>query len=97
VEGLLRLVASEEVTPVNLGNPEEMTILEFAQRVKALSGTDSEIAFVKPEDERTKDDPQTRQPDISKAREVLAWEPQISVSEGLRRTIDYFRKRLREE
>jgi len=97
VEGMLQLVKSGEVSPVNLGNPDEMTILEFARRVKSLTGSAAEIAFVRPEDERTQDDPHTRQPDISRAREILQWEPAVSLDEGLRRTIDYFRGRLKGE
>ncbi|OFV87643.1 MAG: NAD-dependent dehydratase [Acidobacteria bacterium RBG_16_68_9] len=91
VEGLLRLVASQEVEPVNLGNPREMTVLEFAQTVKALTGAAAPITYVTPNDERTKDDPQTRRPDISKARRLLGWEPQVSLEDGLRQTIAYFR------
>jgi len=95
VEGLHRLLLSDEVYPVNLGNPQEMTILEFAHKVLQVSASSSEIVFVTPKDERTKDDPQVRQPDISKARRVLGWEPQISLEEGLRRTIESFRERVR--
>ena len=95
VEGLHRLLLSDEVYPVNLGNPQEMTILEFAHKVLEVSGSSSRIVFVTPKDERTKDDPQVRQPDISKARRVLGWEPQISLEEGLRRTIESFRERVR--
>jgi len=91
VEGMLRLVESNEVDPVNLGNPREMTILEFARIIRQLSGTKSEIVFVKPTDERTRDDPQTRQPDISKARRILGWEPRVPLEEGLANTIEYFR------
>ena len=95
VEGLHRLLLSDEVYPVNLGNPQEMTILEFAHKVLEVSGSSSQIVFVTPQDERTKDDPQVRQPDISKARRVLGWEPRISLEEGLRRTIESFRERVR--
>jgi dTDP-glucose 4,6-dehydratase len=94
VEGMYRLLLSDEVYPVNLGNPDEMTILEFAHQVLEISGSSSEIRFVSPTDERTKDDPQVRRPDISKARRVLNWEPQISLEEGLRKTIESFRKRI---
>ncbi len=95
VEGLVRLVESDESEPVNLGNPCEMTILEFARTVQRLSDTKSEIEFVSPKDERTKDDPNIRQPDISKARRLLGWEPKVQLEEGLRLTIDYFRELLR--
>lgn len=94
VEGIVRLLHADEVFPVNLGNPDEMTILDFAKRVIAASGTTSPIEFVKPEDERTRDDPQTRRPDISKAQRLLGWSPQVGLDEGLARTIDWFRDRV---
>jgi dTDP-glucose 4,6-dehydratase len=94
VEGMYRLLLSDEVYPVNLGNPNEMTILEFAQKVLEISGSSSEIVFIAPTDERTKDDPQVRRPDISKARQVLNWEPKVSLEEGLRETIEWFRERV---
>jgi len=94
VEGLYRLLLSDEVYPVNLGNPQEMTILEFARTVLKVSGSSAPIVFVTPKDERTKDDPQVRQPDISKARRVLNWEPLVNLEEGLRRTIEWFRARV---
>jgi len=96
VDGMLRLVESDEVEPVNLGNPREMIILEFARIIKELSGTEAEIVFVNPTDERTKDDPATRQPDISKALSKLKWEPKVVLEDGLRATIDYFRNLLAE-
>ncbi|HHS97984.1 MAG TPA: SDR family oxidoreductase [Chloroflexi bacterium] len=94
VEGLLRLLFSDETRPVNLGNPQEMTILEFAHKVLEVTGSSSSIAFVHPTDERTKDDPKVRCPDITRAREVLGWEPKVSLEEGLRRTVEYFRGRV---
>jgi dTDP-glucose 4,6-dehydratase len=94
VEGMVRLLQSDEVEPVNLGNPTEMTVLEFATTVQRLTGGKSEIMFTSPRDERTKDDPHIRQPDISRARQLLKWEPQVSLEDGLRRTIDYFRDLL---
>jgi dTDP-glucose 4,6-dehydratase len=97
VDGIVKLMHSSEHEPVNLGNPLEMKILEFAQIVQRLTGTKSEIVFVTPTDERTKDDPQVRRPDISKARSVLGWEPSVTVDEGIGRTIDYFRERLAAE
>lgn len=89
VDGLVRLSRSEERLPVNLGNPVEMTMLEFAERIKALTGSASEITFLPlPED-----DPQRRRPDITKAREVLGWAPRVPLEEGLRVTVEYFRGR----
>ncbi len=94
VEGMVRLLWSSEIYPVNLGNPREMTILEFAHKVLEVTGSPSEIIFVRPRDERTQDDPMVRQPDIGKARQALDWEPQVSLEEGLARTVDYFRRVL---
>ena len=94
VEGMVRLLMSDEVEPVNLGNPREMTILEFAHQVLKVTGSESEILFVHPQDERTKDDPLVRQPDISRARQVLGWEPVVSLEEGLARTVEWFKGRL---
>ena len=97
VDGMVRLLESNEVEPVNLGNPTEMTILEFATLVQRLTGGHSDIVFISPKDERTQDDPHIRQPDISRARALLEWEPGVSLEDGLRRTIDYFRGRLAAE
>ena len=94
VEGIVRLLMSDEVQPVNLGNPSEMTILEFARHVLVAVGGSSEIAFIHPADERTQDDPMVRQPDISRARSLLGWQPEVSLEEGLARTVGYFRTRL---
>ena len=97
VDGIVKLMHSSEHEPVNLGNPLEMKILEFAQIVQRLTGTKSEIVFITPTDERTKDDPQVRRPDITRARTVLGWEPSVSVDEGIGRTIEYFRERFAAE
>jgi len=94
VEGIVRLLHSDETMPVNLGNNAEITILDFAKKVLQVSGSDSPIKFVTPKDARTKDDPKKRCPDIGKAKRVLDWEPQVSLDEGLKLTIDYFRERL---
>ncbi|MGD2143552.1 MAG: SDR family oxidoreductase [Anaerolineae bacterium] len=94
IEGLMRLLLSGETEPVNIGHPHEMTILEFAHKVLSVTGSDSGIAFVKPTDARTADDPQVRSPDIGKARRLLGWEPKIPLEEGLRHTAAYFRERL---
>jgi dTDP-glucose 4,6-dehydratase len=94
VEGMVRLLESDETTPVNLGNPSEITILDLAHEVLELTGSDSPIEFVTPTDARTADDPKVRCPDIGKARRVLGWEPQVGQEEGLRQTVAYFRKKL---
>ena len=94
VEGFVWLMASDEVNPVNMGNPREMTILEFAHTVLDVTGSDSEIAFVEPKDVRTKDDPKVRCPDISRAKNVLDWEPQVTLETGLQRTAQYFHETL---
>lgn len=96
VEGLYRLMMSDEVLPVNLGNPIEMSILQFAQAVRAAAGSGSEIQFITPQDERTQDDPHTRQPDITRAKNLLGWEPRVNLDEGLRLTIDWFRQQIRQ-
>jgi len=88
VDGLYRLALSDERYPVNLGNPREMTILEFAEHIRNIIGTRAPIVF-KPLPE---DDPKRRQPDISKAKRVLGWEPKVSLEEGLRETIVYFQQ-----
>jgi len=97
VEGMVRLLMSGEVYPVNLGNPREMTILEFAHKILEVTGSKSEIVFVQPRDERTKDDPMVRQPDIGKAKRILDWEPTVSLEEGLARTVEYFARHLGKE
>ena len=94
VDGLYRLLMSDEAYPVNLGNPNEITILQLAQQVIKTAASDSEIAHIIPQDERTKDDPQTRRPDITKARSLLDWQPQVSLEEGLARSISWFREQL---
>jgi dTDP-glucose 4,6-dehydratase len=78
---------SDERYPVNLGNPREMTILEFAEHIRRMTGTQSEIVFR----ELPEDDPKQRKPDIAKARAVLGWEPRVPLEEGLRETVAYFR------
>ncbi|HVR37989.1 MAG TPA: UDP-glucuronic acid decarboxylase family protein [Thermoanaerobaculia bacterium] len=90
VEGIYRLLMSDESMPTNIGNPAEMTVLQFAQKIKELTGTKAPIEF-RPLPE---DDPKIRRPDITKARQLLQWEPQVPLEDGLQRTIDYFRKVL---
>jgi dTDP-glucose 4,6-dehydratase len=90
VDGIYRLLRSDMALPVNIGNPREMTILEFAETIRASIGSSSPIEY-KPLPE---DDPQTRQPDISVAREKLGWEPKVSLEEGIERTVGFFRRAL---
>jgi dTDP-glucose 4,6-dehydratase len=87
IDGIYRLLMSDEVQPTNIGNPAEMTVLQFAQVIKKLTGTSAPIDF-RPLPE---DDPKIRRPDITKARTILGWEPRVPLEEGLTRTIDYFR------
>jgi dTDP-glucose 4,6-dehydratase len=94
IEGMVRLLHSRDPRPINLGNPDEITILELARRVLALTNSHSAIEFVTPADERTADDPKVRCPDIGRAREVLGWHPHVPLDDGLRQTIAYFRGRL---
>ncbi len=95
VEGIARLMESNLCSPVNLGNPHEMSIREFAECVIAVVGSASPVIFIQPQDARTKDDPQVRCPDITKARSLLGWEPRFDLEEGLRRTVDYFSCKLK--
>jgi len=90
IEGIYRLMQSDEHSPVNIGNPQEITILEFAERIRALVGSDAPIIF-KP---LPQDDPRQRCPDISKARRILQWEPKVNLDQGLRATLDYFRQQV---
>lgn len=91
VEGMMRMMETPGFTgPVNLGNPAETTILEFAKKIIALTGSSSRIVY-RP---LPADDPKQRQPDISLAKQMLGWEPRVSVDEGLKQTIDYFRSVL---
>ena len=91
VAGIGRLLESAEHYPVNIGNPHEMTVLQFAKKILELTGSKSEIAY-RP---LPQDDPQVRQPDITRARTLLNWEPKVDLDEGLIKTIDYFRGRLK--
>jgi dTDP-glucose 4,6-dehydratase len=92
LEGIYRLLESDEHDPVNIGNPHEITILEFAERVRALVGSKVPIVF-RP---LPQDDPKQRCPDIAKARRILNWEPKINLEEGLKKTYEYFRKKVAE-
>lgn len=92
VEGIYRLLHSDEIEPVNIGNPGEFTIKDFASLVNDL--TNNKAGTVT-KDLRTKDDPQVRQPDITRAKEILGWEPQVTLRDGLMRTIPWFRNELK--
>jgi dTDP-glucose 4,6-dehydratase len=89
IEGIVRLSLSEEHLPVNLGNPEEYTILECAKAVLEVTGSKSEMSYV----ELPVDDPTRRQPDITKARTLLGWEPRVRLKDGLKKSLDFFRSR----
>jgi dTDP-glucose 4,6-dehydratase len=92
VDGIYRLLMSDEPEPVNIGNPNEMSILDFAKKVIEITDSQSQITFIEPTDERIQDDPKVRCPDISKARRVLGWEPKVSIDQGLSNTIEFFRR-----
>jgi dTDP-glucose 4,6-dehydratase len=90
VDGLLRLLKSDITDPVNLGNPNEITILEFAKRIVAMAGSKSKISHLPlPED-----DPKVRKPDITRAKSLLGWSPKMDLEEGLRLTFEYFKKEV---
>jgi dTDP-glucose 4,6-dehydratase len=90
VEGIYRLLMSDEVYPVNIGNPSELTMLDLAKEIIELTGSDSKIIF----EDLPQDDPKIRQPDITRAKEILGWSPKFNRKEGLDKTIADFRKRL---
>jgi dTDP-glucose 4,6-dehydratase len=95
IDGIYKLLFTDESYPVNIGNPDtEITVMELAEMIVRLSGSQSEIICVEPTDDRVVDDPKVRRPDITKARELLGWEARVPVEEGLAETIDYFRKRI---
>ncbi|MCK5088137.1 MAG: GDP-mannose 4,6-dehydratase, partial [Melioribacteraceae bacterium] len=91
IEGIYRLLLSEEINPVNIGNPEEITINQFAEEVIRITGSKSRLSY----QELPIDDPKVRQPDISKAIKLLNWKPKIEREEGLRKTIEYFKGKLK--
>lgn len=93
IEGIYRLLLADYPYPVNIGNPDEITILDFAEEIIKLTGTDQKIVFK----ELPKDDPMQRRPDISKAKELLNWEPKVDRAEGLKITYDYFKSLSEEE
>ncbi|MFH1738154.1 MAG: NAD-dependent epimerase/dehydratase family protein, partial [bacterium] len=90
VDGIIRLLESNEIEPTNIGNPGEMTVSQLAELVKEITGSNVEIIYR----DLPVDDPKVRQPDISKARRILKWEPRVDVREGLRLTMEYFKKSL---
>src|SRR4051812_42943310 len=90
IEGIYRLMMSDYALPVNIGNPREMTMVQFAEAVRKATGSKSEIIFKA----LPQDDPKMRQPDITRARKILGWEPKVSLEEGLKETIAYFAPRL---
>lgn len=90
VEGIFRLLMSDYPEPVNIGNPEEITILQFAEEIIKLTGTTSKIIF----EPLPQDDPKVRQPDITKAKALLGWEPKVSRQEGLKVTVDFFKNKV---
>jgi len=92
IEGIVCLLYSTEPLPVNIGNPNEMTVLQFAEAINRIAGNTAGITFVP--DARSTRDPQRRQPDITRAREILHWEPAVTLEEGIRRTIPYFKQKL---
>jgi dTDP-glucose 4,6-dehydratase len=92
IEGIVRLLYSNEHLPVNIGNQTEMSILQFAETINRIVGNEAGITYVK--DARSVRDPQQRQPDITRAREILQWEPKISLEEGICKTIPYFKAKL---
>ena len=93
IEGIYRLLLSDYAYPVNIGNPHEITILDFAKEIIKLTNTDQKIVFK----ELPKDDPLQRQPDISLAKKILDWEPKIGRAEGMEKTFDYFKSLTKEE
>ncbi len=93
ISGILKLLESDETDPVNIGNPQEISILDFAKLIVEITGSQSRIVK-KPFPAEFKDDPKVRQPDITRARTLLKWEPKCTVREGLEKTLDYFRRQL---
>jgi len=92
VDGIIRLLLSDEHMPVNIGNPVEMTLLQFAESINKITGNKAGLTFVP--DARSERDPQRRRPDITRARTVLKWEPKVDLEQGLRNTVPYFKQKL---
>lgn len=93
IDGIYRLSRSSEHYPVNVGNPHEMTVLQFAEKIIELTGSSSKIIY-KP---LPQDDPTVRRPDISKAKKILGWEPKVNLEEGLKKTVEYFKAKMERE
>ncbi|NUM79655.1 SDR family oxidoreductase [bacterium] len=93
IDGIYRLSRSSEHYPVNVGNPHEMTVLQFAEKIIELTGSSSKIIY-KP---LPQDDPTVRRPDISKAKKILDWEPKVNLEEGLKKTVEYFKLKMERE
>jgi len=91
VDGIVRLLYSDEHMPVNIGNPVEMSILQFAETINRMTGNQGGLTYV---DARSSRDPQRRRPDITRAQEILGWSPKVNLDEGLERTIPYFKQKL---
>jgi dTDP-glucose 4,6-dehydratase len=92
VDGIVKLLYSNEHLPVNIGNPVEMTVLEFAEAINRITGNTAGIKFM--ENARSARDPQRRRPDITRAKNILNWEPKVNLEEGIRRTIPFFKQKL---
>ena len=90
IEGIVRLSRTDEHLPVNIGNPEEFTILECAQAVLEVTGSQSEFGYI----DLPEDDPTRRRPDITKARTLLGWQPRVGLMEGLKKSLPFFRSKL---
>jgi dTDP-glucose 4,6-dehydratase len=90
IDGIYRLLCSDEINPVNIGNPDEVTMLQLAKEILEITGSKSKIVFK----ELPEDDPKVRQPDISRAKSLLKWEPQVNRREGLLKTLEYFKKKI---
>jgi dTDP-glucose 4,6-dehydratase len=93
VDGIYRLLLSDESNPVNIGNPDEISMLDLAKEILEISGSDSKITFK----DLPQDDPKVRQPDITRARVILNWEPHVQRREGLLKTLEYFKQALGKE
>jgi dTDP-glucose 4,6-dehydratase len=91
INGIIKLLYSDEHYPVNIGNPNEMSILQFAETINKVTGNTAGITYV---DARSARDPQRRRPDINRAKSILNWEPKVSLEEGLQHSIPYFKQKL---